>query len=213
MSGLAGARLYLVAGARIGDVQLADLVPELAAAGVDLVQLREKEMEAAALLRAGEEIAAACGEAGIPFVMNDRPDIALALGCGVHLGQDDVPVDIARRIVPPGSIVGRSTHSREQIEEELARREHVHYIAVGPVYETPTKPGRPAAGVGLLDFAAHVVPAELPWFAIGGLNLETLPGAMEAGARRAVVVRAITEASDPPGAAAKIKALLEEVPL
>jgi len=213
VSGLAGARLYLVAGTRIGDAELADLVPDLASAGVDLLQLREKEIEAAPLLRSGEKIAAACDQAGIPFVMNDRPDLALALGCGVHLGQDDVPVEIARRILLPGSIVGRSTHSRDQIDAELTRRERVHYIAVGPVHETPTKPGRPAAGIQLLDHAARAVPPDLPWFAIGGLNLETLSAAMEAGARRAVVVRAITEAADPVRAAAGIRALLDQVPL
>lgn len=213
MSRLSGARLYLVAGARVAGAHLAGMVPELVDAGVDVVQLREKDMEALDLLREGEEVAAACDDAGVPFVVNDRPDVALALACGVHLGQNDLPVEVARRVVPVGTIIGRSTHTRDQIDNEVGRAEHVSYIAVGPVYETPTKPGRRGVGVGLLRDAAAAVPLDLPWFAIGGVNLETLPAAIEAGARRVVVVRAVTEAADPVAAAARLRARLDEVPL
>ena len=206
---LAHRRLYLVAGAELATASLADLVGELAAAGVDLVQLREKELEAGDLIRSAEPVAAACADVGIPFVVNDRPDVALALGCGVHVGQNDLPVRWARRILPEPAIVGTSTHSRAEVV--AAGSEPVDYFAVGPVHETPTKPGRPAVGLELLRFAAEV--AEHPWFAIGGITEATLPDVIEAGARRAVVVRAITESRDPPAAARRLRDLLDSAAL
>ena len=204
------ARLYLVAPATLPAGPLVSLVGELASAGVDLIQLREKEMEAGDLLRIGRPLQEACSSAGIPFILNDRPDVALALGAdGVHVGQNDLPVDAVRRIFPIG-IVGLSTHAPHEVDGSLAA-EGLDYIAVGPVHETPTKPGRPAAGLELVRYAtAHV---DLPWFAIGGLDHTNLEAAMEAGARRAVVVRAVTEAADPPVAAARLKELLLTVPL
>lgn len=211
MSGLDQARLYLVATHRLEAGLLADLVPELVAAGVDLVQLREKEMEAGDILRVGAPVAEACAAAGVPFILNDRPDIALALGApGVHLGTGDLPTETARRILPPGSIVGRSTHSEDDIKEAVGYQDP-DYIAVGPVHETPTKPGRPAAGLNLLQFAA--AHARVPWFAIGGIDATTLPSVLQRGARRIVVVRAITEATRPDREAARLRSMLEEVPL
>lgn len=204
------ARLYLVARARLAAGSLAELVPELAAAGVDMVQLREKEMEAADLLRVGEPVASACREAGVVFVVNDRPDVALALGAdGVHLGQNDLPVEVARRVLPE-AIVGRSTHARLEIDRELAAR-RCDYLAVGPVHATPTKLGRPGVGIELVAYAASR--ANLPWFAIGGLNESNLAAALDAGARRIVVVRAITEAADPVAVAARLRTKLDSVPL
>jgi thiamine-phosphate pyrophosphorylase len=204
------ARLYLVAPADLAAGPLVSLVGELASAGVDLIQLREKEMEAGDLLRIGGPLQEACSSAGIPFILNDRPDVALALGAdGVHVGQNDLPVDAVRRIFPTG-IVGLSTHAPHEVDGSLAA-EGLDYIAVGPVHETPTKPGRPAAGLDLVRYAAAHV--DLPWFAIGGLDHSTLGATMEAGARRAVVVRAVTEAADPPGAAARLKELLLTFPL
>ncbi len=204
------ARLYLVARAELAAGKLADLVPDLAAAGVDAVQLREKDMEAGDLLRAGEPIASACRAAKIPFIVNDRPDVALALGAdGVHLGQNDLPVEVARRILG-GAIVGRSTHTHVEIDgEQMAGA--ADYLAVGPVYVTPTKLGRPAVGLGLLSYAASRL--SLPWFAIGGINARNLMDVLAAGARRIVVVRAIADAPDPPGAAAELKKVLDSVPL
>ena len=200
------ARLYLVAPARLAAGELAALVPELAAAGVDVVQLREKELEAGDLLRLGEPIAEACRASGVPFVVNDRPDVALALGAdGVHLGQNDLPVAVARRILPD-ALIGLSTHS--PTEAEAATRAGVDYFAVGPVYETPTKPGRPAAGLELVAQVASL-PTELPWFAIGGIDLSTVGEVLAAGATRIVVVRAITEAADPAAAAAALRRALE----
>ncbi len=208
---LLDARLYLVARAGLAAGDLAELIPELAAAGVDLVQLREKDMEAGDLLRVGEPIAQACRDADVSFIVNDRPDVALALGAdGVHLGQNDVPAWVARRILGD-AIVGRSTHSAQQLDAEVGSEEVIDYVAVGPVYVTPTKPGRRGVGLDLVRHAASL--AKPPWFAIGGLSEDNLEEVVAAGARRAVVVRAITESPDPPSAAARLRALLETSPL
>jgi thiamine-phosphate pyrophosphorylase len=206
-----GARLYLVAGEHLAAGPLADLVPHLAAAGVDMVQLRMKDEEALRIIAAGEPVAAACRTARIPFIINDRPDVALALDAdGVHLGQGDLPPAVARRVLENG-LIGRSTHSPEQIDAEIGIDVTPSYIAVGPVHPTPTKPGRPNVGLDLVRYAAERV--AIPWFAIGGLNASTLPPVIEAGARRAVVVRAITEAPDPIAAARQLRALLQAAPL
>jgi thiamine-phosphate pyrophosphorylase len=210
VSALASARLYLVSGAHFGGSELAELVPELAAAGVDIIQLREKEMEAGDLLRVGARVAEACAQARVPFIVNDRPDVALALSAGVHLGQNDLPVAVARRILG-GSVVGVSTHAAAEIDTAVGSQEPIDYIAVGPVYETPTKPCRPAVGVKLVRYAATAI--TMPWFAIGGIDRSNVNAVMEAGAKRVVVVRAITEASDPVGAAHELKTILETAPL
>ncbi len=203
---LEGARLYLVAPATIDAGPLEKFVPELAAAGVDVIQLREKEMEAGDLIRAGEPIRDACREAGVPFVVNDRADVALALEAdGVHLGQNDLSAQVARRILG-AKIVGASTHTTDEIDDSL--EDKPDYIAVGPIYETPTKPGRPAVGLDLIAYAARA--ATVPWFAIGGVNADTLDAVLEAGARRVVVVRAITEATDPTAAARSLRERLEQ---
>ena len=202
-------RLYLVAPARIAAGALEDVVAELAGAGVDVVQLREKEMEARDVLRLGEPILAACRDAGVPFIVNDRPDIALALGAdGVHVGQNDLPIEAVRRILP-SQIVGLSTHAPAEVDDAPAI-EGVDYFAVGPVFATPTKPGRPAAGLELISHAA-ALGTERPWFAIGGVDESNLGSLIDAGTRRIVVVRAITEAADPPKAAARLRARLDEV--
>lgn len=195
--------LYLVSTAGVGQVSLAELIPDLVAAGVDVVQLREKDMSKDDLRRVGAPILDACRSAGVPFIVNDHPDVAAELGAdGVHVGQDDVPVPAARRIA--GGIVGLSTHSRQQIV--AAEPLGPDYIAVGPVYETPTKPGRPSVGVELLSFAAQH--AAMPWFAIGGIDLDNIDEVIATGATRVVVVRAIAEAADPVAAAAALKARL-----
>lgn len=205
MIDLASTRLYLVATHRVATGLLHELVPELVEAGVDLIQLREKEMEAGEVVRVGEPIAAACKAAGVPFVVNDRADVALALDAdGVHVGQEDLPAEAARAVVGD-RIVGWSTHAPEEVDAAASR--DVDYFAVGPVTETPTKPGRAAAGIELIRYAARV--ATKPWFAIGGIDEKLLPSVMEAGATRIVVVRAITEAPDPAVAAQRLKALLE----
>ncbi len=204
-------RLYLVAPARIAAGALEDVVAELAGAGVDVVQLREKEMEARDVLRLGEPILAACRDAGVPFIVNDRPDIALTLGAdGVHVGQNDLPIDAVRRILP-SQIVGLSTHAVQEVDAAAAT-DGIDYFAVGPVFATPTKRGRPAEGLGLIRHAA-ALGSERPWFAIGGIDETNLGSVMDAGARRIVVVRAITEAADPVEAAARLRVELDEIPL
>ena len=203
------ASLYLVSGQRLAAGSLVDLVPELVDAGVNIIQLREKELEALDTIRTAEPIAGACRDAGVPFIINDRPDVALAVGAdGVHLGQNDLPVEVARRVLGDEPIVGRSTHTIEELDAE-ATRSGVDYIAVGPVTETPTKPGRPAAGLRLVEHAA-ARDIKIPWFAIGGINTENLEQVTAAGARRIVVVRAITEADDPVAAASRLKELLPD---
>lgn len=188
-----------------GRTDLDEFLDTILVAGVDIVQLREeKAMEARPLLELAARFRAACDRHGALFIVNDRPDLALAAGAdGVHLGQDDVSPAIARRILGAERIIGRSTHSPDEIER--AASEPVDYIVVGPCFETPTKPGRPATGLELLSAAAGVV---LPWFAIGGLDERTLPRAVAAGARRAVIVRAITEAADPSLAVKRLRELL-----
>ena len=202
---LADSSLYLVSPARLEAGPLARLIPELASAGVDIVQLREKELEAGDILRLAEPILEACRGAGIPFILNDRPDLAATLGAdGVHVGQNDLSVDSTRALVGD-AIVGLSTHARDEID--AVNDAAPDYIAVGPVFDTPTKPGRPGVGFDLVRYAAER--ATVPWFAIGGIDRATLDDVMEAGATRIVVVRAITEAADPVAAAAALKQQLQ----
>ena len=202
---LADARLYLVSPATLRAGPLADLVPDLVAAGVDVIQLREKELEAADVLEAAAPVLAACRAAGVPFIVNDRPDVAAALDAdGVHLGTRDLPYEVARRFVPD-KIIGLSTHRPSEVDAAVAR--HPHYFAVGPVNPTPTKPGRPGTGLELVEYAAGL-DTEIPWFVTGGMNPQTIPAVLDAGGRRVVVVRAITEAADPVRVAADIRSVL-----
>jgi thiamine-phosphate pyrophosphorylase len=199
---LADARLYLCVDARSRRGDLEQFLDAVLANGVDIVQLREKGLEARAEMRLLETFAAAAERHGALWAVNDRADVARAVGAPIlHLGQDDLPIAIARDIVGPDVRIGRSTHSAAQTD--AARQEDgVAYYCCGPTWTTPTKPGRPAAGVGLLDHAvAHE--DDRPWFAIGGIDsLGRLDEVLAHGARRVVVVRAITEAEDP-GAAAR----------
>jgi thiamine-phosphate pyrophosphorylase len=196
------ARLYLCTDARERQRDLADFLDAVLANGVDVVQLRQKGMEARDELRCLETFAAAAQRYGKLWAVNDRADIARASRAPVlHLGQDDLPVPVAREIAGDGVVIGRSTHSPEQFDAAVAEP-GVDYVCAGPAWTTPTKPGRPAAGLALLDHAAAARPSR-PWFAIGGIeNLDRLDEVIAHGARRVVVVRAITEADDP-GAAAR----------
>jgi thiamine-phosphate pyrophosphorylase len=208
---LSDARLYFVSGTRIAAGDVVSLIPELASAGVDIFQLREKELEARDVMRAAVPILEACRTAGIPFVLNDRPDIALALGVdGVHLGRNDLPLDVARRIVPE-ALIGVSTHASDEIDDAL--HQGPDYLGVGPVHATPTKPGRPGTGLALVEYAAKRIGDRLPWFVTGGMNIETVPEVLNAGALRVVVVRAIAEAPDPVAAAAELAEALRATPL
>lgn len=202
---LARSRLYLVTGARQATGDLEAFLQAVLGAGVDIVQLRDKEAEAGDLLRWGRTFLEAARDHGALFVLNDRPDVALALGAdGVHLGQNDLSPAFARRVLGPDAIIGLSTHAPAEAD---AAPSEADYLCAGPVWETPTKAGRPAAGLEHVRHAARTV--ERPWFAIGGITAETLPDVVAAGARRIVVVRAITEAGDP---ALEVRRLLERLP-
>jgi thiamine-phosphate pyrophosphorylase len=197
---LAGRRLYLCTGDR------PDLEPFLAACiagGVDLVQLREKHLEARPLVARARLALRVCRGLGVPFVLNDRPDLALEVGAdGVHVGQDDVSPATCRRILGPGAIVGLSTHA--PTEWDAAAGEPADYLSAGPVVPTPTKPGRPGTGLGYLGHAAASGETR-PWFVTGGATPDTVADMAAAGARRFVVVRWLTEAGDPRAAARQLR--------
>jgi thiamine-phosphate pyrophosphorylase len=197
---LADARLYLCTGARRDRGDLEEFLDAVLGAGVDIVQLREKGLEAKEELGLLEVFAGACRRHGRLLAVNDRADVALAAGADVlHLGQDDLPVPAARRILGPVPLIGRSSHSPAQADAAAAEP-GTDYFCAGPVWVTPTKPGRPAAGLDLLTHVARTAP-DRPWFAIGGIDLTRLDDVLAAGATRVVVVRAITEAGDPAAAA------------
>jgi thiamine-phosphate pyrophosphorylase len=196
---LADARLYLCTDARRRQGDLARFLDAVLSAGVDIVQLREKGLEAGEELALLEVFAAACRQHGRLLAVNDRADVALAAGADVlHLGQDDLPVPVARRILGPGPLIGRSSHSAAQADAAAAEP-GVDYFCAGPLWATPTKPGRPGTGLSLLAHVTQAGPAR-PWFAIGGIGLDRLDDVLAAGATRVVVVRAITEADDPAAA-------------
>jgi len=204
---LAGARLYLCTGARRSTGDLAQFLDAVLAAGVDIVQLREKGLEAREELQLLEVFADACRRHGRLLAVNDRADVALAAGSDVlHLGQDDLPVPVARRILGPGPLIGRSSHTPAQAAA-AAVEPGADYVCAGPVWTTPTKPGRPATGLELLSHVAEQQPAR-PWFAIGGISLARLDEVLAAGATRVVVVRAITQADDPAAATREFAARL-----
>jgi thiamine-phosphate pyrophosphorylase len=195
---LARARLYLVCDRRPEAFLRAAL-----AGGVDVLQLRDKDATDEEILAAAPAFRRAAADAGALFVLNDRSDLARAADAdGVHVGQDDGPVADARAVVGADRIVGRSTHSPDQI----AAGGDADYIAVGPVHATPTKPGRPAVGLELVRHAAEHAPE--PWFAIGGIDPGNVAAVVAAGARRVVVVRALTESADPEAAARALRAVL-----
>jgi thiamine-phosphate pyrophosphorylase len=189
---LAAARLYVCAPIRPDLGEFADAV---LGAGVDLIQLRDKQAEAVPLLEASAVLRAAAERHDALFAINDRADIALAAGADVlHLGQDDLPLDWARRILGDDVLLGRSTHDLTQATQAAA--EPWDYLVAGPVWATATKPGRPATGTALLEAVAALDPPQ-PWFAIGGITPTNLPQVTAAGATRIVVVRAITDSPDP----------------
>lgn len=174
---------------------------------MDIVQLRHKGLEAGPELRLLEAFRAACDRHGALLAVNDRADVAFACGADVlHVGQDDLPVAVARQIVGPAPVIGLSTHSQAQAEAAAADPA-ADYFCAGPVWPTPTKPGRPAPGLGLISYVAGLT-ATRPWFAIGSIDESSLGDVLEAGARRIVVVRAITEAADPAAATRRLAARL-----
>lgn len=200
---LANARLYLCTDARTDRGDLAEFADAALAGGVDIIQLRDKALEARPELAALEVLADACQRHGALLAVNDRADVALAAGAQVlHLGQDDLPVSWARRVLGDKVVIGLSTHDPAQAAEAAAQR-GVDYFCTGPCWSTPTKPGRPAAGLDLVRSTRANAGAARPWFAIGGIeSIQRLEEVRSAGADRVVVVRAITEAADPRAVAA-----------
>jgi thiamine-phosphate pyrophosphorylase len=202
-------RLYLCTDARERQGDLADFLDAVLAGGVDIVQLRQKGMEARAELAALEVLADACVRHEALFAVNDRADIAwVARPDILHLGQDDLPVEAARAILGSDILIGRSTHDSAEVDAARVAP-GVDYYCVGPVWPTPTKPGRPAPGLPLLTYARRGQD-DRPWFAIGGIGHDTIDAVLDAGARRVVIVRAITEAADPHAAASSLARRLRE---
>jgi thiamine-phosphate pyrophosphorylase len=204
---LAGARLYLCTDARERQQDLPEFLDAVLSGGVDIVQLRQKGLEARLELRYLEVFRRACTAHGALLAVNDRADVARVAGADVlHLGQDDLPAGPAREIVGPGPVIGLSTHAESEALAASAQPA-ADYFCAGPVWPTPTKPGRPAPGLSLVRYAASLGSSR-PWFAIGGIDEQNLDQVLDAGARRIVVVRALTEAADPAAAAARLASRL-----
>jgi len=201
---LAGRRLYLCTSDR---PDLERFVAACVRGGVDLVQLRDKQLEARPLAARARLLAALCRELGVPFILNDRPDLALDCGAdGVHVGQEDAPPALCRQLLGPDALVGLSTHEPAQLAAAAA--EPVDYVSVGPVVATPTKPGRQGVGLGYVAHAAAV--QRHPFFVTGGATPASVAGIVAAGAERIVVVRWLTEASEPEAAARALRTALDQ---
>lgn len=204
-SWLRRARLYLVCEARPGGRAAEELLRPALQAGVDVVQLREKHGDERDIVRAGRSFRRMCDAYDALFIVNDRPELAIACGAdGVHIGQDDADPAEVRRMVGSEALIGLSTHSPEQIDAAHA----VDYISVGPVHATPTKPEYDEVGIELVRYAA--ARAAFPFFAIGGIDAGNVGEVLAAGAQRVAVVRAIRDAPDPGAAARALRERVEE---
>jgi thiamine-phosphate pyrophosphorylase len=208
---LRSARLYFVCDGRQGGRDPSPLLEAALSGGADLIQLREKSArDAEEVVSLAEAFRRAADEHEALFILNDRPELVEACGAdGVHVGQDDLPVEEARRLAGPAALVGLSTHSEAEVEAAVAASgdERPDQISVGPIWETPTKEGRPATGLSLIEHAARVA-SEIPWFAIGGIDLANVHQVAAAGAERIVVVRAIRDSADPEAAARELREAL-----
>ena len=219
VAALRSARLYLCTDARREQGDLAEFLDAVLSGGVDIVQLRDKGLEARQELEFLEVFADACRRHGRMLAVNDRADVAHAARVEhsprpevLHLGQDDLPVAAARAILDPDVLVGRSCHAESEVDTALLEP-GVDYFCTGPVWPTPTKPGRHAPGLGLVEYAAKRTAesgSERPWFAIGGIDAGNLDQVLDAGARRVVVVRALTAAADPHAAAVDLARRVRE---
>jgi thiamine-phosphate pyrophosphorylase len=200
------ARLYFVCDARPGGDDPEPLLLSALSQRVGMVELRDREQPDIVVERAANTFRRLADTHSGLFIVNDDPCMAQRLGAdGVHVGQEDMPPAEAREILGPEAIIGLSTHSRQQVE--AAHEQPVDYISVGPIWETPTKEGRPATGLDLIREAAQV--ATLPWFAIGGITPENASEVAAAGAERLCVVRAIRDAADPRAAAEALLAAVD----
>jgi thiamine-phosphate pyrophosphorylase len=205
------ARLYFVCEGRPGGRDPGFLLDAALRGGAGIVQLREKQPAGDdQLVEAARPFREAAAEHRALFILNDRPDLVAACGAdGVHVGQEDMPVAEARRAAGAEALVGLSTHSPEQVDAACAAEgdHRPDQLSVGPVWETPTKEGRPATGLGLIEYAARE--ATIPWFAIGGIDIRNVSSVIAAGAERIVVVRAIRDADDPEAAAHSLRESLQ----
>ncbi len=208
---LEAARLYFVCEGLPAGGDPGPLLEAALRGGTDIVQLREKSPRCAEeLVSLADAFRRAAAAHGALFILNDRPDLVAACGAdGVHVGQDDMPVPQARELAGPAALVGLSTHSPGQVEAACAAQGDARpdQLSVGPVWETPTKEGRPATGLELIEYAARE--ATIPWFAIGGIDTGNVSSVVAAGARRIVVVRAIRDAADPEAAARGLRESLQ----
>jgi thiamine-phosphate pyrophosphorylase len=211
------ARLYLCTDARTDRGDFEDFVDSAYSGGVDIIQLRDKTLEAAEELELLDVLQSAAHRHGRLWAVNDRADIASLSAAPVfHIGQKDIPLRSARKLLGKDTVIGLSTHTPGQVDAAIVAspgRAGLDYFCVGPVWATPTKPGRAAVGLDLVRYAADAVRSsagtverDIPWFAIGGIDHSNVEQVVAAGAERIVVVRAITEAADPAGAA---RSLLE----
>ena len=202
---LAGRRLYLCTPDR---PDLAAFLAACIAGGVDIVQLRDKHLDARPLLDRARLAAAVCRDHGVPLLLNDRPDLALEAGAdGVHVGQDDAPPALARRILGPDAVIGLSTHGPSELDAGV--EESVDYVSAGPVEPTPTKPGRPGTGLAYVRYAVDNA-GRRPVFVTGGVRPETVPALAAAGARGFVVVRWLTESAEPEVAARALRGAIDK---
>ncbi|WP_455834888.1 thiamine phosphate synthase [Pseudarthrobacter siccitolerans] len=221
-NGLSSARLYLCTDARKDRGDFGQFVDAAFAGGVDIIQLRDKTIEAAEELELLAVLKETAERHGRLWAVNDRADIAVLSGAPVfHIGQKDLPLAAARTLLNGNAAIGLSSHAPEQVDAALAAAAGpagLDYFCVGPVWATPTKPGRAAVGLELVEYAAAAAGAAgqdgradggVPWFAIGGIDHSNVEQVVEAGARRIVVVRAITEAADPAAAASSLLAALD----
>jgi thiamine-phosphate pyrophosphorylase len=208
---LSAARLYFVCEGLPHGRDPAGLLDAALRGGADIIQMREKSPRCAEeLISLADSFRRAATQHRALFILNDRPDLVEACGAdGVHVGQEDMPVAEARRMAGPEAIIGLSTHSPEQVEAACATSgvDRPDQLSVGPVWETPTKAGRRATGLGLIELAARE--ATIPWFAIGGIDVDNVADVAAAGASRVVVVRAIRDAGDPENAARTLRRALE----
>ena len=203
---LEDARLYLCTDARQAQGDFDSFVAACFAGGVDIIQLRDKSLEAAEELRLLEVLQRRATEAGALFSVNDRADLAVLAGADVlHVGQGDLTPAQCRHLAPH-ALVGRSSHDVEQMSAERDDPD-VDYFCTGPIWATPTKPGRPGVGLDLVRAAAEG-PQTKPWFALGGVDEQTLPEVLDAGATRVVVVRVLTGADDPEQVARRLRSRL-----
>ena len=210
---IAAARLYLVCDAKPGGRELPDVIRAAVAGGVDVVQLRDKQLADDELAAVANAARALCERIGALLIVNDRPLVAREVGAdGAHVGQDDMPVADVRALLGDDMLIGLSTHAESEIDaaapSDADGAPLVDYIGVGPVHETPTKLGRPAVGVELVRYAA--THAHVPFFAIGGLHATNVGDVLDAGAQRIVVLRAIADADEPEAAARELRAQLDD---